>query len=200
MRSTVRIRAVPAWAEDLADRPLVHATPGTVFTELSYRAAVLPGRVGRAPWRTPRPDRHSLARTPDPASPEYASNVHVERYVPQSLLFPGRRHCLPRRIRDASSGGRARSAAPGGSVRCRPVHSTRPASSAWASDVIDEDDLTTKRMRSVVTTLLEDDGYRDNVRKLRDAAGRLPPASAWSRPARTDGPRSTAPCSICAAT
>lgn len=79
---------LPAWIERLSGRPVVYATLGTVFNSRTpglFEAIVAGLRdepvelivtIGR--------DRDPAGLGPQPA------NVHIERYIPQSLLLP---HC-----------------------------------------------------------------------------------------------------------
>jgi len=76
---------VPPWLRELADRPNVYMTLGTVTnTDRSVFAAVLDGLSGE-PINViitvgPENDPGELGRLPD--------NAHAERYIPQSLLLP----------------------------------------------------------------------------------------------------------------
>lgn len=170
---------LPAWAEDLGrDRPLVYATLGTVFNEPTYKLPFFPAVLEGL-----RNEPLDLIVTVGPdVDPAYLgvqpANVHVERFVPQSLLFP-------KVAVIACHGGF-------GTLLAAVEHAVPLVLVPFGADqyinaasverlgigiVLNEDDLTMERMRSAVTTLLEDDSYRNNVRKLRDAAAELPSAS-----------------------
>ena len=76
---------LPAWVDALPDRPLVYATMGTVFNRMpGVLEAILAG-LRDEPLTlivTTGRDRDPAEFGPQPA------HVHIERYVPQSLLFP----------------------------------------------------------------------------------------------------------------
>jgi UDP:flavonoid glycosyltransferase YjiC (YdhE family) len=76
---------LPAWVDELPDQPLVYATLGTVFNQA-------PG-VLESIIKGLRDEAISLVvttgRDQDPAAlGSQPPNVHIERYIPQSLLFP----------------------------------------------------------------------------------------------------------------
>lgn len=82
-----RDAVLPAWVADLPDRPTVYVTMGTVFnTSASVFTTVLDGLRGEAVNVIV-----TVGENGDPAllGPQ-ADHVHVERYIPQSLLLP---HC-----------------------------------------------------------------------------------------------------------
>ncbi|MDP8922523.1 MAG: glycosyltransferase [Chloroflexota bacterium] len=76
---------LPTWVGDLPDRPTVYATLGTVFNRRTEIFAAI--------IEVLRDERVNLivtvGRDQDPAQfGAQPSNVHIERYVPQSLLLP----------------------------------------------------------------------------------------------------------------
>jgi UDP:flavonoid glycosyltransferase YjiC (YdhE family) len=76
---------LPAWAEELAPQPTVYVTLGTLDNEApGVIEAAVDGlrheRLNVVVTVGPSRDPEELGRQPP--------NVHVERYVPQSLLFP----------------------------------------------------------------------------------------------------------------
>jgi len=77
--------ARPAWLDGLAGTPLVYVTLGTVANHApNVFEAVLQGLVGQPAnvIVTVGPDRDPAGLGPQPP------NIRVERYLPQSLLFP----------------------------------------------------------------------------------------------------------------
>ncbi len=79
---------LPRWVEEHADRPLIHATLGTTQMnhEQSLLASVIAGLrdepVNLVVTVGPENDPDAFGEQPD--------NVHLERYIPHSLLLP---HC-----------------------------------------------------------------------------------------------------------
>jgi UDP:flavonoid glycosyltransferase YjiC (YdhE family) len=78
----------PPWLQRLADRPTIYVTLGTVF---NMESGDLFGRVLRGVRDLPIEVVMTVGRQIDPASfgPQ-PDNVHIERYIPQSVLLP---HC-----------------------------------------------------------------------------------------------------------
>ena len=79
--------ALPAWVGALAARPTVYVTLGTIDNEAPGVIEAAVEGLRDEPMNvvvTVGPNRDPAALGPQPA------NVHVERYVPQSLLLP---HC-----------------------------------------------------------------------------------------------------------
>jgi hypothetical protein len=111
--------SLPAWVEGLDDRPLVYATTGTVFDPdgrllsilargaASHDVEVLVVTGGKV-------DQADLGELPD--------NVHVERYVPQTLVIPRCRAVLCH----GSSSNVFGALAEGVPLVLAPSHPTRP--------------------------------------------------------------------------
>jgi MGT family glycosyltransferase len=78
---------LPDWISHLPDQPTVHVTLGTVFNRAPDVLAVIIEGLGGLPLNV----IVSTGRNQDPAilGPPPA-NVHLERYIPQTLLYP---HC-----------------------------------------------------------------------------------------------------------
>jgi UDP:flavonoid glycosyltransferase YjiC (YdhE family) len=76
---------LPDWALDLPDRPTVYATLGTIVNRSPGIFAVILEGLRREPITLIL----TIGRNQDPADfgPQ-PSNVHIERYVPQTLLLP----------------------------------------------------------------------------------------------------------------
>ena len=170
---------LPAWAERIGQgRPVVYATLGTVFNqpkyELPFFPAVLDGlrdepldlviTVG------PDIDPASLGRQP--------ANVHVERYLPQSLLFPKCSVVVSHggygTVLAAIEHGVPMIVVPFGADQ--PINA-RSVERLGLGLVIDETDLTADRLRSAVRSLLDEPAWRVNVERVRDEGRTLPSVS-----------------------
>jgi MGT family glycosyltransferase len=76
---------LPGWMASLPERPVVYVTMGTVVNKVPGVLEALVGGLRDEPITvivTTGRDRDPASLGPQPA------NVHLERYVPQSLLFP----------------------------------------------------------------------------------------------------------------
>lgn len=116
----------------------------------------------------PNVDPSSLGRQP--------ANVHVERHVPQSLLFPrcsaivchggygtllaAIEHAIPVVV------------VPFGADQ--PINA-RSIERLGLGRVIEEDDVTAERLRAAVRSVLHEPAPRRNVERVRDEAATLPP-------------------------
>jgi MGT family glycosyltransferase len=170
---------LPAWAAALGlERPVVYATLGTVFNqpnyELPFFPAVLEGLrdepLDLVVTVGPDVDPASLGRQPP--------NVHVERYLSQSLLFPKcsvvASHGGYGTVLAAIEHGVPMIVVPFGADQ--PINA-RSVERLGLGHVIDEQHLTADRVRSAVRSLLDDPTWRGNVERLRDEAAALPPVS-----------------------
>lgn len=164
--------ALPPWVTGLTDLPTVYATLGTVFnfrTELF--GAILDGLQDEpinlilTVGRNQDPDRFG----PRP------SNVHVERYLPQSLLFP---HCD---LVVAHAGFGTVMGALGHGLPLvaldvgadHPVHAGRCAA-LGVGRAISRDDITPEAVREATREVLSHPRYRRNAGRLRDEMAELP--------------------------
>lgn len=78
---------LPCWVDDLPDRPTVYATLGTTFNKAPETFRALFDALGGEPFNV----IVTVGRTMDPSAfGAIPANVHVEQYVPQSLILP---HC-----------------------------------------------------------------------------------------------------------
>jgi UDP:flavonoid glycosyltransferase YjiC (YdhE family) len=76
---------LPPWVASLPARPTVYATLGTVFNRRPDLFAAIIAALGDEPVNLIL----TVGRTMDPTQfGELPPNVHVERYIPQTLLFP----------------------------------------------------------------------------------------------------------------
>ncbi len=77
--------ALPAWVARLPKRPTVYVTMGTVFNRIPGLFGALLGALASEPLNL----IVTVGHNQDPAAfgPQ-PPHVHIERYIPQSLLFP----------------------------------------------------------------------------------------------------------------
>ncbi len=170
---------LPEWANELGlRRPLVYATLGTVFNEPAYDLpffpAVLDGLRGESldVVITVGPNVDPATLGPQPP------NIHVARYVPQSLLLPrcaaiichggygtlltAIEHAVPLVV------------VPFGADQ--PINA-RSVQRLGLGHVIEVDDLTPAGLREAVRSVLDEPNWRDNMEHVRDESNALPPAS-----------------------
>ena len=164
--------ALPAWVGDLPDRPVVYATMGTAFNRVSgILEAILTGlrdeplalilTVGR--------DRDPTAFGPQPA------HVHIERYVPQSLLFPS----CDLVVNHGGSGTVMTALSHGLPMVIVPVSADQPDNARRCEQlgvarVIAPENRTPEAIRAAVRAVLGDPSYRPNAERMREEMERLP--------------------------
>jgi UDP:flavonoid glycosyltransferase YjiC (YdhE family) len=164
---------LPVWIEQLPDLPTVYATLGTVFNSrtpglfelildgLSEEPINLVLTVGRD-------------RDPDEFGPQPA-NVHIERYVPQSLLLPECdlviSHAGFSTVIAALSCGLPLVAVPIDADQ--PINAERCAALGVA-EVIQPRERTADAIRGAVRTVIADPSYRLNAEQTRDEMTALP--------------------------
>ena len=169
---------LPDWAESVGrDRPLVYATLGTVFNEPAYELPFFPAVL--AGLRDEPLDLViTVGPTVDPSSlgPQ-PPNVHVERYVPQSLLFP---RCSAI-VFHGGYGTLLAAIEHGVPLVVVPFGADQPINARSVERlglglVIDEEDLTAERMRDAVRAVLKEPAWRRNMVRLQREAQALPGA------------------------
>jgi UDP:flavonoid glycosyltransferase YjiC (YdhE family) len=163
----------PSWLADLPDRPTVSATLGTVFNSrvpelfqvildgLSDEAVNLILTIGR--------DQDPAQFGPQP------DNVHIARYIPQSLLFP---HCDVV-ITHAGFSTVSEALAHGLPLVPIPLDADQPlnaerCAALGVAEVIEYDRRTPGAIRRAVRMLLDDPSYRRNAEQIRDEITELP--------------------------
>lgn len=163
---------LPAWVGHLPDRPVVYATMGTGFNRVpGILEAILAGlrdepialilTVGR--------DRDPAAFGPQPA------HVHIERYVPQSLLFPS----CDLVVNHGGSGTVMAALSHGLPMVIVPVSADQPDNARRCEQlgvarVIAPENRTPEAIRAAVRAVLGDPSYRANAERLREEMERLP--------------------------
>ena len=163
----------PTWISQLARRPTVYATLGTVFNSRTpgLFEAILEGlreqpinlilTVGR--------DRDPGQFGPQP------DNVRIERYIPQGLLLP---HC-DLVITHAGYSTVTAALSCGLPMVAIPIDADQPlnaqrCAALGAARVIEYRQRTPETIRLSVQTILGDPSYRRNAERIRDEMAALP--------------------------
>ena len=163
---------LPAWVNDLPDRPVVYATMGTVFNQVpGILEAILAGLR-----EEPITLIMTTGRNQDPVTfGSQPPHVHIERYVPQSLLFA---HCDV--VVNHGGTGTVRSALSHGlPMVIIPVSADQPDNARRCADLgvgrtIAPGDRSSGAIRDAVRTVLGDPSYRIQAERLRDESAALP--------------------------
>ena len=164
---------LPTWVRHLPDRPTVYATLGTVFNTRTpgLFEAILEGlreepvnlilTIGR--------DRHpsDFGLQPD--------NVHIERYIPQSLLLP---HC-DLVITHAGFSTVAATLSHGLPMVAIPIDADQPVNAQrctalGVAELIEYGHRTPESIRESVRTVLDNPSYRLSAERIRDQTAALP--------------------------
>ena len=164
------------WASSLGrGRPLVYATLGTVFNDPSYDLPFFPALLDGL-RNEPLDLLLTVGPNVDPAVlGEAPPNVRVERYVPQSLVFPK----LDAVVFHGGFGTLLAAIEHGLPVVVVPFGADQHLNAAAAVRLgigvaIDAESLDAQSMRDAVRQVLEQPSYREHARRLRDAAEALP--------------------------
>lgn len=170
---------LPPWLDTLSARPLVYATLGTVFNKMFQPFSAIIGGLAEAAVELVV----TVGRDLDPATlgPPPA-NVHIERYIPQTLLFPrcaaailhggynsvisALWHGLPLVIVPLAADQ------PMNAERCQKL---------GVAQVIPLEELSPARVRSAVETILGDPSYRRKAAEFQAQARALPEISGAVR-------------------
>lgn len=162
---------VPAWLDNLPDRPIVYATMGTAFN----RVAGILGAVVEGLRNEPITLIVTTGRDQDPADfgPQ-PPNVHLERYVPQSLLFP---HC-DLVLTHGGSGTVMTALGHGLPMVIVPVSADQPDNALrceqiGVAKVIPSHNRAPDAIRNAVRDVLGDPTYRRHAEQLRDEMAQL---------------------------
>ncbi len=162
---------LPPWAESLPDRPVVYVGMGTTFNKPEVFRAFIAGL---------RDDALTLIVTVgrDQAPVDYGpqpENVHIERYIPLSLLLP---HC-DLVVTNGGSGTLVAALGHGLPLVVVPIAADHPQNAARCmalglGKVVMPADLTPESARDAVLGVLGDPTYRRNAERLRDEMAALP--------------------------
>lgn len=164
--------ALPSWVAELPDRPTVYATLGTVF---NYRTDLFDAIV-EGLQDEPINLILTVGRNQDPGRfGTRPGNVRVERYVPQSLVFP---HC-DLVVAHAGFGTVMGTLGHGLPLVALDVGADHPihAGQCVALGVgraIARGEITPETVREAARTVLADPAYRRNAERLRDDMAALP--------------------------
>lgn len=168
---------LPAWTRDSPDRPVVYATMGTAFNRVAgILAAIVAGLRDEPMTLIVTTGRD---QDPDSFGPQ-PPNVHIERYVPQSLLFP---HCHLV-VTHGGSGTVLTALGHGLPMVIIPISADQPDNAHRCAQlglarVLAPDDRSPEAIRDAVREVLRDARYRQNAERLREEMERLPaPAQA----------------------
>jgi UDP:flavonoid glycosyltransferase YjiC (YdhE family) len=168
--------ALPAWVESLPPRPTVYVTLGTIFNGSPGVFEALLEALRDEPFNiivTVGENRDPAELGPQP------DNVHVERYVPQSLLFP---RC-DAVVCHGGSGTTLAAFSNGLPVLVVP----QGANQFWNADrcvelgvgrCLLEADLSAEAVRRDVRALLEEPGYRSKALQLKREIEQMPSPEA----------------------
>lgn len=173
---------LPAWFDRLPDRPIVYATLGTVFNNLTEIFQTIINGVAGEPVTLIMTVGSS--QSPEQLAP-LPDNVYVERYIPQSLLLPHcdvaithcgyqttisvLRHGLPVLAVPIGATGPLRALryeATSAGIALRPAHLR--ANGPWGTFVYEWPEFGADAVRAGVRTLLDTSHYRRQAQYLRD--------------------------------
>jgi UDP:flavonoid glycosyltransferase YjiC (YdhE family) len=156
----------PAWLAELAVRPIVYFTLGTIF---NLESGDLFERVLAALSGLPMSVVVTVGRELEPqALGPQPANVRVERYVPQSLLLP---HC-DLVVSHAGSGSVVGALAHGLPMVLLPIGADQPLNAARCRElhvarVLDPFQATAADVSKAVSDVLSDPSYRRNAQRLK---------------------------------
>jgi MGT family glycosyltransferase len=164
--------SLPAWVSQLPERPVVYATMGTAFNRVDSILETIVAGLRDEPITlivTTGRDQDPAAFGPQPA------HVHLERYVPQSLLFP--RCDLV--ITHGGTGTVMTALNHGLPLVIAPVFSDQPDNARrceqlGVAKVIAPGDRTPEAFRSAVRTILQEPSFRRTAEGLREEMEALP--------------------------
>jgi len=163
---------LPPWVSDLPERPTVYVTLGTLFnTSSNLLETILEGLAAE--------DLNAVVtvgRDRDPAQfAGLAANLHVERYIPQSLLMP---HC-DAVISHAGYGTVMGSLVHGLPSVLIPITADQPMHARRCAEIgtalpLDRNELTPEKVRNAIWTVLREPSFRIRARALADEIAAMP--------------------------
>jgi UDP:flavonoid glycosyltransferase YjiC (YdhE family) len=169
---------VPPWVARLDGAPTIYFTLGTVF---NMESGDLFQRVLTGLRDLPINLVVTVGRDIDPAEfGRQPANVHIERYVPQSLLLP---HCRVV-VSHGGSGSVIGALAHGLPLVLIPMGADQPLNAArcealGVARMLDAVEATPETVREAVSTVLANPTYRRAAERMRDEIAALPgPAHA----------------------
>ena len=163
---------LPEWARSFGSRPVVYATLGTVFNKFIHHL----GTIAEGLRDEPLELILTVGRDQDPAQlgPQPA-NVHVERYIPQSLLLPS----CDLAIMHGGYNSVMSAVAAGVPVIVVPLAADQPMNAEACARlgmgrVVEPDKLTPEFIRQQAREVLKDGSYRERARRIQAEAAALP--------------------------
>ena len=168
---------VPAWIADLEDRPTIYFTLGTIF---NLESGDLFNRVLSGLRDLDANIVMTVGRDIDPAEfgPQ-PSNIHIERYIPQSILMP----YVGLVISHGGSGTVIGALAYGLPQIVIPLAADQLINASrivtlGLGRTLDPITLTPKQICDTVTLLLSDEPTHSAAQRLRDEIADLPPSAS----------------------
>jgi UDP:flavonoid glycosyltransferase YjiC (YdhE family) len=163
---------LPEWFDRLPDRPTVYATMGTVVNKVPSILEAIVSGLQDEPLTlilTTGRDRDPAEFGPQPP------NMHIERYIPQSLLFP---HC-DLVVTHGGTGTMMAALSHGLPMVIVPVRADQPDNARRCAELgvarsIPPTDRNAEVIRAVVREVLTNPGYRANATRLRDEIRGMP--------------------------
>ena len=162
----------PGWLADLADRPTIYATAGTNFNKTPGLLEDILAALRDEPINlilTVGRDRDPADFGPQPP------DVHVERYIPQALLFDA----VDLVVSHGGTGTMLAALAHGLPMVNIPIAADQPENAARCAAVgcgltVDAQQLTPEAIRVAVRTVLAEPRYREQARRLQAEMLALP--------------------------
>jgi MGT family glycosyltransferase len=163
---------LPEWVERLPARPVVYATLGTAYNRTP---GIFPA-ILTALRDEPLTLIVTVGGDRDPADfGDQPPHVHIERYLPQSLLFPRCdlviTHGGSGTVRTALDSGLPLVVIP---IAADQPDNARRCAALGLARVIAPDERTPEAIRAAVRNVLRDPGYRRHAARLRDEMRALP--------------------------
>ena len=165
--------ALPDWVAAPRDRPLIYATLGTAQT---HRTDVFE-KIVMGLRDEPVELVVTVGRTQDPGQfGTQPANVHLERFIPQSLLYP---HCAAV-VAHGGSGTMIGALEHGLPLVLLPLGADQPANAeaaqaAGVARVLDPSRMTPTDVRDAVRAVLTQPDYQHHARRLQVEIAALPP-------------------------
>lgn len=163
---------LPAWVDELADQPTVYATLGTAFNGMTDVFTAFLAGLRNEPLNLIL----TVGRDQDPAQlgPQ-PPNVHVERYIPQSLLLPFCDVVLTH----GGSGTMMAALTNGLPLVMVPISADQPDNADRCAELgvgrpVELEQLSPRTIRRAVRSVLGDPAYRQRALRLRDEIRAMP--------------------------
>ncbi|MEO5953634.1 MAG: glycosyltransferase [Chloroflexia bacterium] len=163
---------LPDWVAHPPDRPTIYATLGTVNNNLTQLHSAILDALRDEPINLIL----TVGRNQDPLQfGEQPPNIHIERYIPQSLLLP---HC-DLAITHAGSGTVMDALSAGLPMVLIPIAADQPENARLCVDlgiarVISPDQRNPVAIREATLTVLRDTSYKQAAQKLQQEMQSLP--------------------------